>query len=301
MSGTTPQRLKPQSSPVRPWPDCTSSARKSAPASRAAPDDPRHHVRLRHEDAVRGEGRVDEQRRGPAAACRQPLNGASDFGPTDRRLVVRIGIAATVGVGSREGLHAGGLLAARPLRGREVGDRGGDAVVRPLGDEARIGSGEGRRQAPGEVIGLRAGVDEHHRVEAVGHRCHQALGQLDDVFVEIARVGVERRGLTGDGVDNPRVSVPDHRHVVVGVEVAAAVGGLHPGARTADQVKRTPIAQPLERRAKHRLPSRQERVVALAVRIGARAIVASRSPASPKPIASSCSSSAHAGSDQPWM
>ncbi len=36
MSGVTPQREKPHSSPVRPWPDCTSSATKSAPASRAA-------------------------------------------------------------------------------------------------------------------------------------------------------------------------------------------------------------------------------------------------------------------------
>ncbi len=92
-------------------------------------------------------------------------------------------------------------------------------------------------------------------------RRHQSLRQLHDVLVEVARVRVQGRGLAGDGGHDSRVGVSNHRHVVVGIEVAPAVGRLHPRAITAHEVERMPIGQRLEGAPQHATPAGQELVV----------------------------------------
>ena len=81
------------------------------------------------------------------------------------------------------------------------------------------------------------------------------------MLVQVARVRVQRRGLAGDGGHDSRVGVSDHRHVVVGIEVAPAVGRLHPCAITAHEVERVPIRERLERGPQHPMPAGQELVV----------------------------------------
>ena len=135
-----------------------------------------------------------------------------------------------------------------------------------------------------------------------GQRRDQPFRQLDDVLVEVARVRVERGGLRGDGRHDPRVGVPDDRHVVVRVEVAPPVGGLHPralcrgrgGAASGSSVPRARCPSTPRRRA-------SSSSVGTRRAIGVRPIDARRRAASSKPMPSSCSSSSHAGSAQPWM
>ena len=81
------------------------------------------------------------------------------------------------------------------------------------------------------------------------------------MLVEVARVRVQGRGLAGDGGHDSRVGVSNHRHVVVGIEVAPAVGRLHPRAITAHEVERMPIGQRLEGAPQHPTPAGQELVV----------------------------------------
>ena len=61
-------------------------------------DDLAHHRGLGHEDAVRGEGRVDEERRRTSTALGQARDRLGDLGPSHGGRVGRIGVAAAVGV-----------------------------------------------------------------------------------------------------------------------------------------------------------------------------------------------------------
>ncbi len=61
--------------------------------------------------------------------------------------------------------------------------------------------------------------------------------------------------------DDAGMRVPDHRHVVVGVEVPPAVGVLHPHALATDEVERTCVGQRLERASEDPSPSLHELLV----------------------------------------
>ena len=120
---------------------------------------------------------------------------------------------------------------------------------------AAVVAGERRGQPPGEVVRLGAGVDEQHGVEpgVRRHRRDQPLGQLDRRLVQVAHVRVQPAGLAGDRLGDPWVPVPDARHVVVGIEVAPAVGVGHPDAARADDVDRLVVRQRLHGRPEGRV------------------------------------------------
>ena len=92
MSGTTPQREKPHSSPVRPWPDCTSSATNSAPASRAAATISATTAGsgTKMPSAVNVESTNSAAGRRPRS--RQPRHRRDDLGATHRGRIGRIGV-----------------------------------------------------------------------------------------------------------------------------------------------------------------------------------------------------------------
>ena len=129
-------------------------------------------------------------------------------------------------------------------------------MVCVLGHERPVASGCLDCEPPGEVVGLAAGVDEQHRVEAgLGReRREQPLGELDERLGEIARVGRDEPCLTDDRLGHPRVAVPDHRDVVVGVEETFSVGFVDPDAFGADGVDGARICQRRQERAERLRP-----------------------------------------------
>jgi hypothetical protein len=90
------------------------------------------------------------------------------------------------------------------------------------------------------VVGWQDGVEPRLK----RHRRDQALGQLDERLVEVARVRVQEARLADDRLGHARVAVPDNGDVVVSVEVAPAVRVEEPDALAADDVQRVPKREP---------------------------------------------------------
>ena len=128
------------------------------------------------------------------------------------------------------------------LSGREGERRLRDSVVRPRGHDAAGGAGGVPRDPPRQVVRLAAGVHEQNSVEPSREGGQQPLGQLDGSLLQVPAVGVQRGQLRADRVDHRRVGVPQHRHVVVGVEVAAPVRALEEHPAAAHQMHRLGVA-----------------------------------------------------------
>jgi hypothetical protein len=96
---------------------------------------------------------------------------------------------------------------------------------------------------PSQVVGLAPGVDEQHPVEALRHGGQQPLCEFDRGFLEVAAVGVECSQLGTHRRHHGWVGVAEHGHVVVGVEVASAVGGVEHDTISSDEVQRPVITQ----------------------------------------------------------
>ena len=71
----------------------------------------------------------------------------------------------------------------------------------------------------------------------------QAFAEVDDGFVQVAAVDVQRRLLARHRLDHAWVGVSDAGDVVVHVDVAAAVGVIQVDALAADDVQRVFIEQ----------------------------------------------------------
>ena len=133
-----------------------------------------------------------------------------------------------------------------------IGERGDDDAL-PAG----VGAGDPQRQ----VVRFRARAGEHH-VRQVGREGReQRLGIIQHGVVQIARVGVDLRGLPGDRLHDMRMGVPHRGDVVVAVEVAVAVHVEQPGALAAHQVNGMFVEQPVGR-AEQALPPLHHRPLA---------------------------------------
>ena len=234
--------------------------------------------------ALAGEAGVGQQQRGPVAAVgerrRRPRGPGRSWlsrprsPPATRRA---------------EGADGVGPVARRPLVGAEVGHPPrrcrGRSARRPARrvPPVRLGG-----QPPGQLVGLGARGREEDGVEPRRHRRHQPLGELDDLRVEVARVGVEPPELPADALDDGRVGVPDDGDVVVGVEVAAAVGREEPRALTADDLQRLVVEERRDRAA-HRVARGAEQGAGVAGR--RRRVPARRCSRCASSVGDSCSSS----------
>jgi len=166
----------------------------------------------------------------------EPLPQAVEAGPVDPPRI-----------GRRHHAHPLGQAVEAHERRRDRRDLGGDAVVRVARHDdaraARVLLGDPQR----EVVGLRARAGEHHVRQAVGQRGEQVLGVRHDRVVQVARVRREHRGLLGDRGRDPRMRVPDRRHVVVGVEVLHAVCVVELRAGPAHDVQGVAVEEPVRR------------------------------------------------------
>ncbi len=138
-----------------------------------------------------------------------------------------------------------------PALGREREGRLGDPVVGPRRRDTARGAGGVAGDPPRQVVGLAAGVHQEHPVEPSRQGGQQSFGQLDGGLLQIAAVGVERGELGADRVDDRWVRVSQHRHVVVGIEVAATVGPFQEQPPPTHEMHRLGVAelQPAEVRA----------------------------------------------------
>ena len=178
--------------------------------------------------------------------------------PAPRSLPIAVGerrgvrLASACGAANRS--TCPGVQPPRHSSGDKRGRRRRDAVVGEVGDQGAGAAGGGRRQPPGQVGRLAAGVDQEHGVEARRHGRDQALGELDGARVQVAQVGAEQSCLVGDRAADPRVRVADDRDVVVGVDVGPAGAVGQGGAAAADEVQRarSRSAGPARRRTPRR-------------------------------------------------
>ncbi len=152
-------------------------------------------------------------------------------------------VEAAERVGRAPGADVLGPGPTPPLLRRQVGDRVRDAVVGEVGRDPAVDTRDGAGDPPGDVVRLRARVDEHHDVQRAAGRGGEPLGDLERRLVEVAHVRVQASSLADDRLDDPRMPVADDRDVVVRVEVAAAVGVDQPRAVAADEVQRLAVEE----------------------------------------------------------
>ncbi len=199
-------------------------------------------VRARRQDAVARVRRVQDQGRRPVPSRRELLDRLADRGRGGSVLDRRA-----------EWLHVVGTPVSSPLLWGERRRGRGHAVVGVGGHESAVVARRHRREPPGQVGGLAAGVDEQHGVEprSFRHRGHEPFRELDRLRVQVAQVRVQQPRLVGDRIRDARVRVPDDRHVVVRVEVAPPVDVLEPDAVAALEVQRGRVRERRQRGAEH--------------------------------------------------
>ena len=98
-------------------------------------------------------------------------------------------------------------------------------------------------QAQRQVVRLATGVDEEDHAERVGEQGNEAAGVFDDRRMQVSGVGVQDAGLFAQRRDDTGMAVPDMRHVVDKVEVAAPVVGDQLRPLPGDDPQRLGVAQ----------------------------------------------------------
>ena len=106
---------------------------------------------------------------------------------------------------------------------REGRHLGGEAVVRAGGDDDALLSRRIFRDAHGEVIGFRTRAREHDVAKLGGKRGKELLRVIEDGFLDVTGVGVQRLHLFVDSRYDTRVGVTDRGNVVVNVEILISV------------------------------------------------------------------------------
>ncbi len=96
----------------------------------------------------------------------------------------------------------------------------------------------GRAGLPREVVSLAAGIQDHDGVQFRRQRGLEPFGELDNRLVQIAAESREQLLLLHHRLHDLRMTVADHGHVVVAVEVTPVVGIEQPDTLAANQVNR---------------------------------------------------------------
>ena len=112
---------------------------------------------------------------------------------------------------------------ARVLVRADVDERGGVAVIRRLEHDHVAPPRERARHPQRQLVRLARGVDEVAHLERRRQRRRASVRRTSaSPSLQVTRVGVEHGHLRLRGAHHARMAVPDVRHVVVRVEVAAS-------------------------------------------------------------------------------
>ena len=150
---------------------------------------------------------------------------------------------AAIGIRGFDGLQPVRAVRGRVHLRRKPGDHDGVSVVGVLEHHRALVAGHGPGDAERQVVGLGARADEHANLQAVRKGRTQALGVLDHVLVQVARMRIESLQLPADSLGNVRVAMTHVRDVVVHVEVAPAVNVGQPHAIAGHDVQRRVVKQ----------------------------------------------------------
>ena len=131
-----------------------------------------------------------------------------------------------------------GAVLGRVTVGRKLPRQIRDAVIGSLGDDNALLPADVARDLYREVVGFAAGAGEYAGLEIARQARSQAFAELDDAFMQVTRVRVQRRCLVAQRFDHLRMAVPHRDHVVITIEIFAAVGVPQRRARAAHQVQR---------------------------------------------------------------
>ena len=115
------------------------------------------------------------------------------------------------------------------------------AVIGIFHDHGAGIAGIGLGHAPGDVVGLTAGIDEDADVKTFRQCGRQPLAIIENGFVKITGVGVQECRLAGHRRGHMRMAMPHMGNVVIGIEIGPAFGIVEPHPLTADQMKRLAI------------------------------------------------------------
>ena len=148
---------------------------------------------------------------------------------------------------------------AEPFREREGPDRrvrggrsaepgeGADefavAVIGRVGAENAALAGGEPRHAQRDLVRLGAAATQDDALDLRAVQRGEAFAELDNGFVQVAAVDVQRRLLACHRLDHARVGVADTGDVVVHVDIAAAVGVKQVAALAADDMQRMLVEQ----------------------------------------------------------
>ena len=148
------------------------------------------------QDAVAGEQRIDDQHGRLDAVALQVGDRRLDVA---REALGQVGALGVIQARRRHQAHMRAEIDGHAQRRRELRHGVGDAVIGGVGHDDAGAAGADLGDAIGEVVRLAARAGQH-QVGQLGlrHAREQALGQLEDRVVQIARIGRQRLHLPAD-------------------------------------------------------------------------------------------------------
>jgi hypothetical protein len=184
-----------------------------------------HRVRPRErriENAAAGDGSVDEEGRRREASFSEYRNGA--VGVLYRAAQFRRRHLVAGPQASRRRRERGDSGIPRPPRAeRECGDGIRDSVVGRVHDQAAMVAGGHAGHAPRHVVGFTARIHEHTGVQMFRQTGRYLLGVVQNVFMQVTRMGCEYCRLLLNGGNHVRLGVTHMRHIVIHVEIGPAL------------------------------------------------------------------------------
>ena len=188
-----------------------------------------------------GKGRAEHETGKAEPAFLQLSNRARDIVGKGLCLSFQRAAHGPQAVGCGHQPDMAGIPANRRAPRRQDGNRGGIAVIGVVGRDHAGLAGHRLRHAQRDVIRLGSGADHDHLAEVVLELAGQPFDVIQNIIVQVARVGVQRRRLFRDRLDHLGVAVADMRHIVVAVQIGPAVLVPHMHARGAGDMHRVVV------------------------------------------------------------
>ena len=149
----------------------------------------------------------------------------------------------TIAIRRRHGTHIRPQRHALAKGWRTGRHATGDAMVGMGRDNHPLPTAEIARQPQGQIVGLAAGTGKHGLMTRHGQSGQQALGIIDNAFIQVTGMGVEGGGLPGNGRHHLRVAVAHRGDIVVDIQIGLAGGVVQPHPFAAQQMQGLLIEQ----------------------------------------------------------
>ena len=122
-------------------------------------------------------------------------------------------------------------------QGRQGVYGGAVAVIGGIGANDALPRRAVAGNAQGQLVGLGARTGKKNHRQRVIQGGRQLLTVIEDGLVQIPRVDVQHRSLAVQRIDDTGMAVADSGHIVVGIEIAFALGIGQPDPLAFDNVQ----------------------------------------------------------------